>query len=527
MRIRLRHLRGGSIASGVLAAGFLYCAQQAILAQTDQIPTSRAYLLQTWQRDDGLPHNTVSAIAQTPDGYLWVGTYEGLTRFDGVHFQFYPSKTTPGLDSDFIECLTANPDGSLWIGLERGGVSSWRDGEFQVVAPLSAYSNRVHSLTRSDEDTVWASLSNGRIMRWRDDRWRVFNSDDGFPARGRVMCDSDTAGRVWFSSENSFGYIENDVIFPLATNTRDFFHVAPRHDGGAWVRRGGRLQQYDAELQTKPVPGQMAKSTGFLQALYEDRNGALWMGTRGNGLYRLFDGMLERVPTSHDFISSICEDREGNLWVGTSGGGLDRLRPRVLRVYDTASGLPRSLLMSMCEDRSGRLWIAARNSPPVSLSPTRDSVVVHSDGWSNSFASVLCADHRGGVWLAALRNGLFRWSSGKYQIANFKNVFITSLFQDSQTNLWVGTLRGGCFNGATEPQCGLIPAPDCEKSPPSLKIQRARSGSAHRRAHSIAAGAAKPRSPISTSRWDRPVSKSRCFMRTDREGCGLEPAGKG
>jgi ligand-binding sensor domain-containing protein/signal transduction histidine kinase len=428
-----------------LASLLCFLGGQSASGQAPVIPVTTDYRLTTWQRDDGLPHSTVSAIAQTRAGYLWIGTHEGLTRFYGVEFEHYPARTTPGLASDYIECLTADTDGTLWIGLERGGVARWKEGTFEALAPLSSYSNRVYSLTRSGPGEVWAGLSNGRIMRFKNGRWETLGANEGFPARGRVVCHADTDGRTWFASHDSFGYFEDDAIYPLTTNRREFFSVAPRRDGGVWLRRGGTLQRFGTDLKPLTVTRQMAQSTGFLQAFYEDSSGTLWMGTRGNGLYRFRNGVVERVPTSHDFIISVCEDTEGNLWVGTWGGGLNRLRPRVLKIYGREDGLPRSLISSICEDAQGRLWIAARNAPPVTLSPARDEVVTHSEGWTPAYANVVCADSSGGVWLAAVRNGLFHWTNGVYKPADFQDTFITSVFEDSRTNLWVGTLRAGLF----------------------------------------------------------------------------------
>lgn len=410
--------------------------------------TSPDFLLRVLQRDDGLPHNTVSAIAQTSDGYLWVGTYEGLARFDGVKFASYPAKNTPGLESDHIDYLSADANGSLWIGLERGGVSRWRDGRFETIAAMSAYTNRINTLAPAGSNNLWVGLSQGRMARYDGGAWTTLHPGGDFPAQGRVFCRRDADGRTWFASDTSLGYFDSGSCVPLATNKLEYFRIAPRHTGGIWLAHDQQLDCWEANLQSTTVASlaQLGNSGG-IETLYEDSKGALWLGTRGNGLYRFADGKLTRVPTSHDFILAICEDSEGDLWVGTWGGGLDRLRPKVLRVYNTDDGLPKSLVLSLCEDDRKALWIAARNAPPASLSPDRTRITPQTNGWAatSASASILCQDLAGGVWLGTEQKGLFHWKDGIYQPQGFQQIFIISLFQDSQTNLWIGTLREGLF----------------------------------------------------------------------------------
>jgi signal transduction histidine kinase/ligand-binding sensor domain-containing protein len=431
----------------LLAAGTLPLSAPA---QSVSVPISSDYLVKVFQRDDGLPHNTISAIVQAGDGYLWIGSHEGLAKFDGLKFTIYSAPETSGLESDHVDCLAAAQDGSVWIGLERGGIARWYEEQFEMVSPLSAYTNTISTITPYGQDAFWAGLTFGRMDHWSKGSLKVLDSQHGLPAQGRVFSQIDSDGRLWFASDNSFGYFENDICVPLITNSLEYFRIARHSDEGIWMVRKGELQHIKADFELATYESTTLTSLielgdSGIEVIYEDSTGALWLGTRGNGLYIFSDGKLARVPVSHDFILSICEDQEGDIWVGTWGGGLNRLHRKLLQVYNADTGLPNSLLLSLCEDNDGSIWIASRSSPPVSIPPDRTRPVSQRRGWGTAPASVLCRDYTGGIWLAAQEKGLFHWKNGAYADHGFHGVFIFSLFQDSKTNLWIGTLKHGLF----------------------------------------------------------------------------------
>jgi ligand-binding sensor domain-containing protein len=317
------------LAWALLAVGTGLVFQGRVMAQSSIKVTSPEYLLSVIQRDDGLPHNTVSTIAQTLDGYLWVGTHDGLARFDGAKFTFYPSKQTPGLTSDHIDCLSADANGALWIGLERGGVSRWHKGKFETLSPLAGYTNRINTIASDGEVGAWSGLSQGRLSHLSDGEWTTLSPGTNFPTQGRVFCTVDSDHRLWFASESSYGYFDSGRCVPLATNQLSYFRIATRPNGGIWLAHDQRLDRLDSDLGSTTVANLLPLgNSGGIEVLYEDRRGTLWLGTRGNGLYRFEDGKLSRVPTSHDYILAICEDSEGDIWVGTWGGGLNRLKRR-------------------------------------------------------------------------------------------------------------------------------------------------------------------------------------------------------
>lgn len=407
-------------------------------------PPGGDYLLQRWDVDDGLPDDAVAAITQTHDGYLWIGTARGLARFDGVRFRLFTAANTPALVSGNVRFLAEDGDGVLWIGLSRGGVVRYREGVFETVTqPSDDPENWPTSLVADGESGVWAGLPNLRAARWRDGTWTQFGEADGIAGSGAVNCIAGFHGRTWFTTETSCGFFDGSRFITLATDV-SLPQFQPRRDDGCWLARADVLRKFNERGETL-LMGQMPWSGGAaeIQTLAENRDGVLWIGTKGQGLYRLDDAGIERVPTSHNFITAIHEDREGNLWVGTGGGGLNQLRRRGIRLYDARNGLAGDIVLSICEDNDSALWFGARSAGALRLVGGRFTQFTSTNGWPGGLVTTLCADRGGGVWFGALGAGLIRWQDGVFRNIGFNGERIESLYQDREGALWIGTSNAG------------------------------------------------------------------------------------
>lgn len=415
-------------------------------------PASRAaeelpggdYLLQRWDVDDGLPDDAVAAITQTRDGYLWIGTARGLARFDGVRFRLFTAANTPALASGNVRFLAEDCDGALWIGLGRGGIVRHRDGAFETMTPPSDNAaNWPTSLVADGENGVWIGLPKLRATRWREGKWTQFGESDGIAGSGAVNCIAGFHGRTWFTTETSCGFFDGSRFITLATDV-PLPQFQPRRDDGCWLARANVLRKFNERGETL-LMGQMPWSGGAaeIQTLAENGDGVLWIGTKGQGLYRLDDAGIERVPTSHNFITAIHEDREGNLWIGTGGGGLNHLRRRGIRLYDARNGLAGDIVHSICEDNDSALWFGSRSAGTLRFADGRFTLFTNTNRWPGGIVTTLCADRGGGVWFGTLAGGLIRWQDGAFRNAGFKRERIESLYQDREGALWIGTSNAG------------------------------------------------------------------------------------
>jgi len=431
--------------SAIAMAVSLACLAAPMPRAEEEPPSAPGdYLLQKWDVDDGLPDDAIAAITQTRDGYLWIGTARGLARFDGVRFRLFTAANTPALVSGNIRFLTEDSDGALWISLSRGGIVRHRKGAFETMArPTDNPANWPTSLVADSEGGVWLGLPRLRAARWRDEQWTQFGETDGIAGSGAVNCIAGYHGRTWFTTETSCGFFDGSRFITLTTDV-PLPQFQPRRDDGCWLARANVLQKFNERGETL-LMGQMPWSGGAaeIQTLLETQDGVLWVGTKGQGLYRLDDAGIERVKTSHNFVTAIHEDHEGNLWVGTGGGGLNRLRLRGIRLYDARSGLPGDVVYSICEDNDSALWFGSRSPGALRLIGRRFTLFTNTNGWPGGIVTTLCADRNGGVWFGTLAEGLVRWQGGVFRNAGLKGERIESLFQDREGALWIGTSRAG------------------------------------------------------------------------------------
>ncbi|MCX7824702.1 MAG: histidine kinase [Verrucomicrobiae bacterium] len=423
----------------MLCAAFTSAAENTIV-------TSGDYLRRQWDVEDGLPDDIVTAIVQTRDGYLWIGTPRGLARFDGVNFRVFTPANSPGLASANVRLLAEATDGALWIGLDQGGLARRRNGVFETIAPQKTASSAdlPTSLAADGDGGVWVGLPELRAMRWKDGQWTLFGAADGLAGKGAVRCVAGPEGRVWFETETSCGYFDGRRFVVLG---RDMLlpRLLPSDAGEFWLARATLLLRLTDKLELIET-GNLPWRTGSaeIQALCEYvPEKSLWVGTRSEGLFRFADGRFIYVPTSHNVITTMGVDRERNLWVGTWGGGLLCLRPRPVKLHDSRHGLASDAIYSICQDDDGALWLASRSAGVTRLADGRCTVFTTANGWPGGVVTSVCAARGGGVWLGTLGGGLVRWRDGRFVSVGLKRERIESLFQDSRGALWIVTSQAG------------------------------------------------------------------------------------
>jgi len=382
------------------------------------------YAHTAWRVREGFAKGVVWSVAQTPDGYLWLGTEFGLLRFDGVRAVQW---TPPGEDlpSDLISRLLVTRDGRLWIGT-KAGLRSWKDGRLTHYPALEGQG--IISLIEDRQGSVWAgtfAVPTGRICA-------IHN--------GRVHCDGE---------DGSLGI----GVFSLYEDRGDLWAGAAT---GLWRWSPGAPKRY-------AVPG-----VPEIQDLLEGDNGRLWIA-RGGGIAQLVDDRAEpyAVQVSGPFNPyKFLRDQEGGLWIATMGGGLVHLHQGRTDVFGSADGLSSDYVLGLFEDREGNIWAATKDG----LDRFRDYVVPtisFRQGLSGKFVGSVLVARDGSVWLST-PDGLDRWDNGQITIYRKRirgshtpaaakpgvrevdadglpDNEIKSLYQDSQGRIWVTTGRGVAY----------------------------------------------------------------------------------
>ncbi|HEY8903140.1 MAG TPA: two-component regulator propeller domain-containing protein, partial [Chthoniobacterales bacterium] len=214
---------------------------QASPSGINSIPRSDDYVLQAWDRQGGLPYLDIKDITQTPDGYLWIATYNGLVRFDGAQFTTIPESS--GLDPISTSILLTAKDGMLWVGFGHGGLARLCKGRFEVVVPSTSDPNRwIQSLAEDGKGGIWAAFFHGDAIRWQPAGLQSFT----LPAGERSYVSnlySAIDGSLWFSTSEDFGFFENGAFRSFPTTERQYVHLAVARQGGMWALRGQLLSR--------------------------------------------------------------------------------------------------------------------------------------------------------------------------------------------------------------------------------------------------------------------------------------------
>lgn len=445
---RLAFLAAGSLA-------FLACAGFAAgnAPDIESIPVSQDYVLRAWDVEDGLPNNNVEDITQTPDGYLWLATWSGLVRFDGVRFETFSKRSTAGLTTNEVNVLLTTREGVLWAGFQSGALARYRQGRFETVIPAPAQSGParpVRSLVEGVEDDIWAGyVPLLRAIRWKNGDLSEFTSADGLGPGLHPYLHASNDGTIWFATSKGCGFFDGQRFQQFPASDGDDVRLGSARGGGMWTARGHQLFHY-WRYGGRDVIADLSWLGGAqpVSVLYEDRQGVLWLGTKNAGLFRFRDGKFERVPTTHSAIAAIYQDREDNLWVATQGGGLDRLSARAFFIHK-AKGSPSDsqsdLVSSIGADAQGRICMVQGRELVLAEEATNRSFAP-PPGWKPmGDALTLLPDPARGIWMGFLSNVLRCWRDGGFVIDQAFPGSITGFLKDSRQTLWIATVQNGLY----------------------------------------------------------------------------------
>lgn len=401
------------------------------------------YNSRLWQMEDGLPHNIVQAITQTRDGYLWIGTREGLARFDGNSFQTVElMRENPRLS---ITALMESRDGSLWIGTDAAGLFRLQSGKVErYQTPAGQSDFNVQDLQEASDGEIWiASLH--KVFRWAGGK---MEQKAEFRSRFQTLC-VDLVGAVWTAGDGVLRRLDgggtngSGITVSLPVPVRRLYCD---RDGTFWAGVGNGLARFErGEVkQFKKADG----PSGFVSAILRDSAGALWIGSY-SGLSRFVGGnFLDQGDADAPAyrVYAIYEDKERNLWVG-SEEGLTRLTARVFKTITKKDGLTLNTVATVCADPDGGVWISAWGGGLDHWADGKITSLNKSNGLSSNFIMAMCAGRDGSLWAGADYGGaLNRIKDGAITIFDQRQGFIarsttatTAIYEDQRGVLWIGS----------------------------------------------------------------------------------------
>ena len=316
---------------------------------------------QNWTRQNGLPAEKISCISQTRDGYIWLGTQNGLVRFDGLDFKVV-SIDLPQAQGQEVRKLVQARDGGLWFSIDNGGFGHFDGRKFSPLGDerWAKVGINAASIMEARDGTVWTGAQLG-LGHWMNGKAGDSSFDE---TTGRTVLSfaQDASGRVWLgTSEAGLFHLEDGKLVQFPDDyleKRNLFALAFDAEGDLFVGTELGLRCYDAQGRLREISPQVSQ----IEALLVDRHGVLWVGTSGMGLARFANGAFSFLRKADglgsDYIRSLFEDAEGSLWVGTQDG-VSQLTDLKFPTYSSKEGLAFDSTLSVAASRKGGLWITS------------------------------------------------------------------------------------------------------------------------------------------------------------------------
>ena len=395
----------------------------------DPDKTITQYHLDRWSRQNGLPANNINVVLQTHDDYLWFGTSSGLFRFDGERFYRVRTDTDQTDNGSSVTALCETKDGSLWVGTEFNGLFRLRRGSIKFFGqPEGVLSNNINVLFENSSGQLWCGTSFGLFIL----RDSTFASIPITPSYITAITE-DSRHRMWiggyqgirlFESERQVGQI------PLRDNLHLVTTLYADRRGGIWIGSYQGLAFW-ANDEFRYFDESNGLPDAHITSICEDRNANLWIGTNMGGLCRLTNDHWSRIHRdeglSSNRVHSILEDREGSVWIATVDG-LDRLKDVNVTPFTTREGLANDAVSGIVGTNDGALFFLSNESGTITQ--MKDG---HFTTWRSPAGPSYCA-RDGSVWMA--QTGLLiRWKDGRstrYDTTNgLPPLWISALAEDS------------------------------------------------------------------------------------------------
>lgn len=431
----------------------LFCIESKALDPNKEITQ---YNHDAWRKEAGLPSGSILSITQSSEGYLWLGTYNGLVRFDGLAFKIYDRSNTAELLNNGIRDVIEAKDGTLWIATNGGGLVSCKGGKWRSYGLREGLPNDiVTAIQQAPSGLIYVSTRKG--IRYFDPASEELHFQDVLSSDGDPL-DSVTSIVPAFGSLLICSYDKIYRIDPSTPASAKLFSrfnkqvrtVLYDSTGALWIATRGDGIHYWKGDDKRHFDTSNGLSSNIIISLCEDRDGNIWIGTGSGGLVRYnrrgFRTFTSAEGLTDNFVESIYEDREGSLWVGTYRNGLNRFRDTKFVTWSMSEGLADNLVFQAYADRDSSIWICTG----AGLSHLKDSKITnYTPPGTNRLLRAVVRDRQGRIWIGG-GGGLFRMEQvgeqPKFEFFDksdgLPSDYVRTLIVDHRGALWIGTNEG-------------------------------------------------------------------------------------
>lgn len=444
-------------------------------ARADSARPLHEFAIRTWGKADGLPDDSVAALLQTRDGYLWVGTSAGLVKFDGTKFTAVALSQTVLAEGCAVSTLCQDASGQVWIGTATGGLfCQSASGTTHYGTAQGLLSETVTSLAVEPGGCVWVGTPKG-ANRFHQGRFESYTTRQGLAADNVSNIRVAPSGAVRISTAQGSCLFQDGLLKPLVPNDdlakteSGALDVYEDRRGNLWAFGSTYLMNLNNRKRFNYFRGE-GRAVMRVWSLCEGRGGQLWIGTSGRGLFR-FDGTrfeaiaLGETPSLND-VRALCEDYEGNIWVGVAGGGLVQLRAQNIALLTEADGLPSGRVTCLAQDTSGNLFVGLENGKVcVNRGELFEPLSEVFKPLRLDAPTSLCASTDGDLWVGSRGFGLYHLRNGRATAFGSEDGLaddgVLALCPGTDGTVWAGTCAGSLheLGGRIEAPRSFIAAP--------------------------------------------------------------------
>ncbi|MCU0425261.1 MAG: ATP-binding protein [Candidatus Kapabacteria bacterium] len=391
----------------------------------------RQYVSTVYQAQNGLPQNSAYCLHQTRDGYLWIGTEEGASRFDGVQFTTFDKDAFIGLSVVYTISFCEQRDGTFWMGTRGGSLIRYMQGKYTLFdSTKGLFATDIWTMLEDRAGTLWIGTENG-LFAYSSGKIHRFSKEHGLPHLIVYSLHQDRLGTLWVGTQEG-----------LCRFTGDF-------------SLKNLVQQNGVPVKSFTLERLPNNDTTDVRAVFHDSKGTLHVGTRtglwsrtGNASWR---HLTQKDGLSGNYIYDILEDRAGSLWIATFDKGISRIIGSQIEAYSRAGGLANENTLSLLEDREGAVWVGTYGGGIQRFMNGTCLNMTKRDGLVDEVVRSFCHDSTGGFWIGLNNKGLQRLQNGKLTLFDktttrtFAGEEIRGLFTSPDGTVWVGVLGAGVY----------------------------------------------------------------------------------
>ena len=424
-------------------AGRIWAATEnglSVIDSGDSGDSGDSETITSFRMAQGLPDNIINGLARARDGGVWIATASGVCR--GVERQVTCTKAAyPGA----LRAIHEDHTGRLWVGTENG-LSTAGAMRFPRRAVTALYETR--------DGTLVVGFGDGRVAILSDATTTEYAA--GLPEGGAVVAiEEDHEGSIWIATYNGgLGRLKPRRVATYSIvdglPAKVVGSIVQDRDGTIWAgAQCGPVSEFRDGRFTPRFTEYTKDACAWV--VWPSRDGALWIGTRGHGLYRWFDGRMEHFGTGNGLsdsrVAGLFEDRDGVIWIGTELGGLHLYeRGRLSRSFGPADGVATGYLASFAQGRDGRVWIGSNANGLSVYEGGRFRTLSASESPPTRNIANLMVDSRGDLWIGSAAAGVFRRRDGRYEefseAQGLGDRLVAVLLEDAEDTIWVSTTRG-------------------------------------------------------------------------------------